>query len=402
MGGEQFFDCNAERHSEALDVVDRDIPDFAFNVSHECAMQPGLERKLLLRPPLRRTKRTDVGSQNGTGARRCCRQVSSGGVESRRIITALTRLSQPRISHNLHCDLYTSTNEAAYELVKPLVQERTSNMPPSIPLSPEGSGDSRFLGVSEELCFVATWLPRGHHGYASLLAKEFNRLESAHRLVLKLLIGTPDIDEMVLHRCGNSQCHNPYHLYVGGVAENHRDKILHREARRRFEPLVAPDGSRPSRVLTPRPLVLSREVSRLAARFAGFSPDECFHADWLHQTFDGYRQLCRTTSSGEVVGAHRKIYALFNGPLGRYDIVSHRCADRTCLNPYHLLITGEHTSRRDFNARHDRRCKITDAGLAMIADPTQSAAELAKNLGLHPQTIMSYRRELLGATGHTR
>lgn len=191
-------------------------------------------------------------------------------------------------------------------------------------------------------------------------------------------------------------------MYVGGDAENHRDKLLHREARERFELLVAPDGSEASRVLTPRRLVLSTEASRLDARFGGFTPDDCFYADWLHPTFDGYRQLCKTTRSGDVVGAHRKIYALFNGPLGRYDLVSHSCADRTCLNPYHLLITGEHTSRRDFNARHDKRCKLTDAGLDMIADPAQRTAELASKLGLHPQTILTYRRELLGATGHTR
>lgn len=235
-----------------------------------------------------------------------------------------------------------------------------------------------------------------------MLAKEFNRQVGTHRLVVKLLIGTLKFNDMVLHRCGNSRCHNPYHLYVGGDAENLRDRILHREAREQLEPLVAADGSGPSRVRTPPPLVLSAEVSRLDARFVGFTPDECFHADWLHPTFDGYRQLCETTHCGDVVGAHRKIYALFNGPLSRYDIVGHRCADHTCLNPYHLIIAGEHTSRRDFNARHDKRCKLTDAGLDMIADPTQRTAELARNLGLNPQTILSYRRELLGTMGHTR
>lgn len=275
-------------------------------------------------------------------------------------------------------------------------------MSPSNPLSPAGPRDSRFLGVSEELCFVATWLPRGPHGYASLLAKEFNRQVGAHRLVVKLLIGTLRGTDMVLHRCGNSQCHNPYHLYVGGDSENLRDRILHREARERFGPPMAPDRSQASRVLTPRPLVLSAEMSRLDTRFVGFTPDECFHADWLHPTFDGYRQLCRTTSSGEVVGAHRKIHALFNGPLDKYDIVSHSCSDKTCLNPYHLLISGQHTSRRDFNARHDKRCKLTDAGLDMIADPARRTAELASKLGLHPQTILTYRRALLDGTGHAR
>lgn len=275
-------------------------------------------------------------------------------------------------------------------------------MPPSTPLSPERPEDSRFLGVCEELCFVASWLPRGRHGYASLLAKEFNRQVGAHRLAVKLLIGPLKGEDMVLHRCGNSRCHNPYHLYVGGDAENLRDRILHRDAREHLEPLAATDERRTSRVLTPRPLVLSQEVSRLDASFTGFTPDKCFHADWLHPTYDGYRQLCRTSWSGEVVGAHRKIHALFVGPLDKYDIVGHSCSDTTCLNPYHLFISGQHTSRRDFNARHDKRCKLTDAGLDMIADTTLRTAELASKLGLHPQTILTYRRALLDATGHAK
>ena len=119
-------------------------------------------------------------------------------------------------------------------------------MPPSNPLSPERPEDSRFLGVCEELCFVAAWLPRGRHGYASLLAKEFNRQVGAHRLAVKLLIGPLKGEDMVLHRCGNSRCHNPYHLYVGGDAENLRDRILHRDAREHLEPLAATDERRTS------------------------------------------------------------------------------------------------------------------------------------------------------------
>lgn len=48
MSGEQFSDCHTKRRGEALDVVDRDIPHFALNVSHECAVQPGLQCKVFL------------------------------------------------------------------------------------------------------------------------------------------------------------------------------------------------------------------------------------------------------------------------------------------------------------------------------------------------------------------
>ena len=100
MSGEQFPNGHPERHCETLDVVDRDIPDLALNVCDERAMQPRLEGKVFLRPRLGSAQRTDVGGQNRTSAGRCFSQVSSGVMESRRIFTGLTRLSQPRISHN--------------------------------------------------------------------------------------------------------------------------------------------------------------------------------------------------------------------------------------------------------------------------------------------------------------
>ena len=70
MLGEQLSDGHPEGRGEALDVVDRDIPHFALNVRHECAMQPRLEGKVFLRPRLCSAQRTDVGGQNGAGARR--------------------------------------------------------------------------------------------------------------------------------------------------------------------------------------------------------------------------------------------------------------------------------------------------------------------------------------------
>ncbi len=70
MRGEQFSDCHTKRRGEALDVVDRDIPDLALNVCDERAMQPRLEGKVFLRPRLCSAQRTDVGGQNGAGARR--------------------------------------------------------------------------------------------------------------------------------------------------------------------------------------------------------------------------------------------------------------------------------------------------------------------------------------------
>ena len=48
MIGEQLSDGHPKRRGEALDVVDGDIPHFALNVRHECAMQPRLKGKVFL------------------------------------------------------------------------------------------------------------------------------------------------------------------------------------------------------------------------------------------------------------------------------------------------------------------------------------------------------------------
>lgn len=251
-----------------------------------------------------------------------------------------------------------------------------------------------FIGLHPELCFVAAW-PDRKPGYWTLGAKELEHGVQAHRLTALLLLGRLQGLDMALHRCGNASCHNPFHIYVGGEPENRRDKELHRASGRASGPLglIYPTGS--GHVLMPQPAALSAEASRLATSFAGFTPGRCHHSSWLLPTHDGYRQLCDSTMSGEVVGAHRKIYTLFNGPLDRYDIVSHACGDKTCLNPFHLYISGRQASKRDFNVKHDKRCKISTHALSVIADFKRSATEVAKELGVHRNTVVDYRATLL-------
>lgn len=251
-----------------------------------------------------------------------------------------------------------------------------------------------FFGIHPELCFVPSWLPRTKSGYATLTARDFRGTVSAHRLAFMLLVRPLGYGDMALHRCGNASCYNPYHLYVGGNDENRRDKVLHQQADRLWGPLGLSYRRGEDTVFMPQPLVLSAEDSHLPVSFGGFKPGECVHCDWLHSTHDGYQQVHETSMSGEVVGAHRKVYALFNGRLGKYDIVSHACGDRTCLNPYHLFISGRHPSPQDFDFAHDKRFRLSSEGLARIGDLSKNIAELALELGVHPQTIASRRADL--------
>lgn len=247
-----------------------------------------------------------------------------------------------------------------------------------------------FIGLHPELCYVVRGLDLPK--YRCIQVKEANQTMHAHRLVVALLIGklAPSGD-MALHRCGVAHCINPYHLYVGGTAENSRDEAKHKPTRGQ----TGPNELTYPLVYMPEPLVLSQEISRITKSFAGFSPTKCFFADWLPSTSDGYRQLCASEFSGELVGAHRKIYELFIGPIGRYDIVSHTCGNKhTCLNPYHVRLSGQQKSHRDFDFKHDKRFKVDSLGIEIIGNASKSADEVAKILSIHRQTVYQHRAEM--------
>lgn len=258
--------------------------------------------------------------------------------------------------------------------------------------SEQAPSDRRFSGLDPARCFIPSWLKRNSSGYASLYAKELRRTVPAHRLTYMLTVGLPAPGEMVLHRCGNAGCINPHHLYTGSDRENLRDKVLHQAAR--ASAIEQSDCVAADLVWKPIPIALSEERSSRGLAFEGFSEVGCFLAPWLHETTDGFRQLAGRVMAGDTVGAHRKIFALFNGPLQKLEILRHSCGNATCLNPFHLEVCGMHASELDFDARHDKRFKINSKGLEVVADLTRHAWAVAQELGLHPQTVATKRAEL--------
>ena len=252
--------------------------------------------------------------------------------------------------------------------------------------------DPPFEGFSDELCFIPSWRKTNNAGYHYIGAKEFeeSKTEVGHRLVMKLLVGS--LDGWVLHRCGNASCLNPYHLYVGDGEQNSRDRALHEAARssKANESSALGVGQW---VRKPKPVALSQEESRTASKFSGFLPTRCFFAHWLYFTFDGFPQLCESEHSGSIVGAHRKIYQLFNGPLDSYDILVHTCRNKHCLNPYHIIKSGKEDVD-DWNFVHDKRCKINGFGRRLIANRQVSSKDVARILGLHIQRVYELRRSL--------
>ena len=172
-----------------------------------------------------------------------------------------------------------------------------------------------------------------------------------------LLLGKISDGDCILHRCGNPQCHNPYHLYIGGSPENSRDTKLHATSRPRWGNLHQTYYCGNDRVEMRQPLVLSKETCWISSNFGGFSPGACFHVNWLAKTTDGYLQLHGNQLPSELVGAHRKIYELFCGRISKYDIVEHLCGDITCLNPYHITITGQ-SNIEEWNIKYDKRYTV--------------------------------------------
>lgn len=260
-------------------------------------------------------------------------------------------------------------------------------------VSAQELSDRSFSGLNSVNCFIPSWLKRNSSGYASLYAKELGRVVPAHRLAYMLTVGLPADRDMVLHRCGNAGCINPHHLYTGGDQANQRDKVLH-QAARASATIEQSESSADAQVWKPIPLVLSKERSSQGLKFEGFNADRCLSSPWLNETTDGFWQLPGRVMAGDAVGAHRKIFALFNGPVHKLEILRHSCGNATCLNPFHLKVDGIHTSELDFDARHDKRFKINSKGLEVVADLTRHASAVAQELGLHPQTVATKRAEL--------
>ncbi len=65
--------------------------------------------------------------------------------------------------------------------------------------------------------------PKNPSPYGSLGWR--GKVTSAHRVAFELANGEPPAGAMVLHRCDNTLCCNPAHLYLGDHAQNMRDMV---------------------------------------------------------------------------------------------------------------------------------------------------------------------------------
>lgn len=93
-----------------------------------------------------------------------------------------------------------------------------------------GSG-AKFKDFRRRTCYVPSWLKGGQSGHIhiSWLRAIINQT-LAHRVYYQLFIGRIPSNLYVCHRCSNSGCLNPYHLYLGTHTQNTRDLAAYRRA----------------------------------------------------------------------------------------------------------------------------------------------------------------------------
>ena len=80
--------------------------------------------------------------------------------------------------------------------------------------------------MSPDACFTPGWLPADSWGY-----RKGGKLK-AHRLAYRLFVGLIPVGALVLHRCGNAGCINPFHLYIGTPLQDTLHRRLHGTYRR--------------------------------------------------------------------------------------------------------------------------------------------------------------------------
>jgi len=86
----------------------------------------------------------------------------------------------------------------------------------------------RNVDVGESLkCWVWRKSLRGKgYGAWNYEMSGYPRVGNAHRMTYILFNSDPG-NMMVLHKCGNSRCCNPDHLYLGNNSRNMQDAVLH-------------------------------------------------------------------------------------------------------------------------------------------------------------------------------
>ncbi|SRR6266404_1011855 len=113
---------------------------------------------------------------------------------------------------------------------------------------------------------------------------------------------------------------------------------------------------------------------------------------------DGYGLIWR---DDKIVRANRVSYELYVGPIPDGLIIRHKCDNRSCVNPSHLLTGAHADNMRDAVDRRrmasqkgadNGQSKLTEAQVLAIRSDTRSQVKISADYGVNQSLIWFIKR----------
>jgi hypothetical protein len=127
---------------------------------------------------------------------------------------------------------------------------------------------------------------------------------------------------------------------------------------------------------------LAGEVGRLAKRgitrrerfeHIGYDvmPDGCWR--WRGCILNGVGRIGKGNGDRNTVAA-RVSWIVYRGPLATGEVIHHKCANTTCVNPDHLQPTSNRENMAEMMQRHHYLARIAEleAELASLKEPVEA------------------------------